>query len=208
MDAQTITMPAEEAKERLRAYRKQLHRRADAEFEAIAAGYEQLAKGRALIDVETVLQACPRDAKNRPRLAIARSDRREVRYWRNGGRDIFASDSGASSWNNVPTRRGRPLWGMRCTFRVPISGSELKFEDGYAMVPLVPPDALETAGNPALRKCFTLWEVEQWQDRARVLPDRDPFLLQHLGGSLYVVLAEWDLTDLERAVMAGRRPAS
>jgi hypothetical protein len=193
-------MPVGEAKERLRAYRKRLHRKADAEFEAIAAGYEELAKGRRLIDVEVALQACPRDAKGRPRLAIARSDRREVRYWRNSGQDVFGSDANASSW-------GRPRGGatLRRRFRVPLP-SGVSPDDGYAMVPLVPPEALETAGNPALYGCFTLWEVEQWQDRTRVLPDRDPFLLQHLGGSLYVVLAEWDLTDLERAVMSGRRP--
>jgi len=196
-------MPAEEAKERLRAYRKQLHRKADAEYEAIAAGYEELAKGRALIDVEVALQACPRDAKNRPRLAIARSDRREVRYWRRNGEDVFGADAFASAWSNAP--RGSST--LRRRFRVPLQGTA-QTEDGYAMVPLVPPDVLEGAGNPALVKCFTLWEVEQWQERARTLPDRDPFLLQHLGGSLYVVLGEWDLTDLERAVMASRRPTS
>lgn len=201
MDAQTITMPAEEAKERLKAYRRQLHRKADAEFEAIAAGYEELAKGRRLIDVETALQACPRDAKGRPRLAIARSDRREVRYWRRTGEDVFGADAFASAWSNA----GRGSSSLRRRFRVPLPSSQPSIEDGYAMVPLVPPDALEAAGNPSLRKCYTLWEVEQWQEKTRVLPDRDPFLMQHLGGPLYVVLAEWNLTDLERAVMTGRR---
>lgn len=200
MDAQTITMPPEEAQQRLKAYRRQLHRKADAEFQAIAEGYEQLAKGRALIDVAIALQQCPRDAKNRPRLAIARSDRREVHYWRRGGDDVFASDARSSEW-----KRGRPPVELRRRFPVPLPAGSSSPDEGYAMVPIVPADALETAGNPSLKKCFTLWEVEQWRDRQRVMPDRDPFLLQHLGGSLYVVLAEWDLTDLERAVMQGRR---
>lgn len=36
------------------------------------------------------------------------------------------------------------------------------------------------------------------------VPPTDPFLLRHLGGTLYVVLAQWDLTPLEKAVLAGR----
>lgn len=44
-------------------------------------------------------------------------------------------------------------------------------------------------------------EIEaQW----RPVPPVDPFLLKHLGGTLYVVLAQWDLTPLEQAVLAGR----
>jgi len=46
----------------------------------------------------------------------------------------------------------------------------------------------------------TLWEVETWT----LEPPRDPVLLRRLGGDLYVVLAVWDLTDLERAVLGAR----
>lgn len=40
MDVQQITMDPAEAAERLRAVRRQLHRRADEEYSAIAAGCE------------------------------------------------------------------------------------------------------------------------------------------------------------------------
>lgn len=33
----------------------------------------------------------------------------------------------------------------------------------------------------------------------------DPALLKHIGGDLYAVVATWDLTDLERAVLDGHR---
>lgn len=33
------------------------------------------------------------------------------------------------------------------------------------------------------------------------------YLLRHIAGDLYAVLAQWDLTELERAVMAERIPA-
>lgn len=35
-------------------------------------------------------------------------------------------------------------------------------------------------------------------------PPKDPALLRHIGGDLYSVVAVWDLTELERAVLAGR----
>jgi hypothetical protein len=44
-----------------------------------------------------------------------------------------------------------------------------------------------------------LWEAE-WR---RVAP-RDPYLLRHVGGDIWVVLAAWDLTEVERAAMATR----
>jgi hypothetical protein len=48
--------------------------------------------------------------------------------------------------------------------------------------------------------------VEQWADtRIGARPDRDPYLLRHLHGDAYAVLAEWDLTPLEQLVMTGRR---
>ena len=65
-----------------------------------------------------------------------------------------------------------------------------------AMVPLVPPP-LRPAH--ALRNYHVLWEAD-WQQA----PPADPALLKHIGGDLYAVLAIWDLTELERAVLAGR----
>jgi hypothetical protein len=36
------------------------------------------------------------------------------------------------------------------------------------------------------------------------MPPEDPALLKHIGGDLYAVLAVWNLTELERAVLSGR----
>jgi len=33
-------------------------------------------------------------------------------------------------------------------------------------------------------------------------PPRDPALIRHIRGDLWAVLAVWDLTELERAVLA------
>jgi hypothetical protein len=77
---------------------------------------------------------------------------------------------------------------------------------GFALVPMIPAAVRLTLPTGTTdRDSFILWEVEEWADR-RIgsRADRDPYLLRHLGGDLWAVLAEWDLTELERAVMAGR----
>jgi hypothetical protein len=62
-------------------------------------------------------------------------------------------------------------------------------------VPPIPPRF--RPGQPD--RYHILWEAE-W---AKV-PPRDPALLRALGDGLYVVLAVWDLTELERAVLGIR----
>lgn len=68
------------------------------------------------------------------------------------------------------------------------------------MVPHIPP-ALRPARK--LENYHILWEADWQQD-----PPRDPMLLKRLAGTFYAVLAVWDLTDLERAVLNGVRSAT
>jgi hypothetical protein len=67
---------------------------------------------------------------------------------------------------------------------------------GRALVPLIPPWARPKA---KLSNYHILWEAD-WTD----VPV-DPALLKHLGGPLYVVLAVWDLTEVERSVLSLRQ---
>ena len=199
MDVEVIEMPAAEARAHLKEYRTQLHRVADAEYSAIAAGYEELAKGHALLNVANVIRQAPRDEKHRPALAIARADRKQVEVRWSGSQVLYDCsayfDDGGGSRTLIrrfDIGRGFP-------------GQSPWLCRGYALVPIVPAGVRTTAGNPRLRECFVLWEVEAWSDsQIGATPDRDPYLLRHLGGELYTVLAAWDLTELERAVMAGR----
>lgn len=68
-----------------------------------------------------------------------------------------------------------------------------------AIVPLIPP-GLRPVGD--LKNYHVVFEAD-WAKVAPPAP-RDPALLKHIGGDLYAVLAVWDLTDLERAVLSRR----
>lgn len=191
MDVSTITMDPAQAREKLRHYRRAVHRRADAEYERAAKAYESLAEGKPLIALSEVIAAAPRDAKGRPRLAIARADRRQVVY-----RSRFTGEQFEVVYSRKAPRDA--------LIEVPRSpATPAAWTTGYALVPMVPPEVRLTRD---LSQFFTLWEVEAWSDTLLgVDADRDPYLLQRIDVDLYAVVGEWDLTEVERAITRGRR---
>lgn len=164
--------------------------------------YKQLARGHAVIDLAAVMRAagtktfdsCPLPL---PLLAIVPSDAaRCAVLMRSDGGATFADARDFDGWRDVarrPTYATSLPAGTYPTF----DGSLHRYRKQSTLVPLIP---------PALRPKFklgnyrTLFEVESWT----VEPPRDPLLLKKLGGGLYAVLASWDLTDVERAILRGR----
>lgn len=205
MNVTRITMDREQARTKLRALRKQLHRRADAEYSALAAGYEALVEGKPVISLTGAIEGGGFDAKQRPRLAIARSDRRQVMVSRNTGWRA----NNTIRFNSSLIARGRDPLNTMIDLVCHNAPAATAYVEGYALVPIVPAEVVALIGGGSnLRHFFTLFEVENWSDtRLRATPDRDPYLLRHLGGDLYSIIGEWDLTELERAVMLGRRDA-
>jgi hypothetical protein len=66
-----------------------------------------------------------------------------------------------------------------------------------AQVPSVP---LTLKPKRGLASYFILWEAN-WEPE----PARDPYLLRRLGrGDLWLVLAHWELTEVERAALSTR----
>lgn len=199
MNVATITMDREEARERLASYQA-LARGKTGEvwiaYQAMIYGLHELARGATLLDLNRAMRDCPVDSKGRPRLAIARSDRKTLQLRTSGSEFVF--DSGHDM------RGGRrALWVAATETRVDVGRSTWSVPHGYAIVPLVPPEGVKKAhGITGLRYHHTLFEVERWVDDERELrADRDPYLLRHVHGDIYAVLHSWDLSSLERAVM-------
>lgn len=77
-----------------------------------------------------------------------------------------------------------------------------------AQVPIIPLGVREKAGlriDANLRTYAILWEADDWRWMRDPAPTRDPALLRHVAGDIYAVLATWDLTEVERLVLSGRR---
>lgn len=68
-----------------------------------------------------------------------------------------------------------------------------------AAVPYCPPDIRP---KDHLRNYCTLWECEKWNVHAY---SKDPFLLKHIHGCLFAIVAEWELTDLEASLLGSMR---
>lgn len=66
------------------------------------------------------------------------------------------------------------------------------------LVPNIPPH-LVPKGSLRTGKYYILWEVENWEE----VP-KDPILLRRITRNLFAVLASWDLTPLEQAILRGK----
>jgi hypothetical protein len=198
MELNTIDMPVAEAEHRLAEYRESLRHNRNSEDEAIAAGYRAAARGMPILSLSETIDAGGFFDNGLPRIAIVRADATQC----------FVTQDMAGSWkidlvfsrNRDSENRGA-LVGAD-TVRVHTSrewNSRDSWRRGSTIVPNIPPPHRP---NPRrLHRFHILWEVEKWT----MVAPRDPALLKHIGGDLWAVMAVWDLTDLERAVLAGSR---
>jgi hypothetical protein len=190
MDLHRISMEPEEARKAYLEYRRSARRRGTKEDEQIARGYLALSQGHQLISLQAAMRAAGLDERGLPRVAVCRADA----SWcftegvMRDGSVSFRMDQVSATRDE--SRRVRVLPG---TFPRP---ERVSWQTHRAMVPMVPPPLRPSR---SLAGYHVLWDVE-W----RPVPPEDPALLQHVGGDLYAVVAVWDLTELERAVLSGR----
>jgi hypothetical protein len=202
MTLDTITMDPAAAKQAYREYqaavraeRGDVRGRWHAEDVALARGYRQLAKGRALLDVGAAMRTAGLRADGYPKLAICSSHLEKCFCqldW-NGGATFSGSEW---QWGRRQSHKPERVEFPPDTFARPAAGNRNVVS---TLVPIIPP-ALRP--KTQLEKFHTLWEVESWT----LEPPRDPLLLRHLSAHLYAVVAVWDLTELERAILGSRTP--
>jgi hypothetical protein len=179
------------------------------EYEGLWRGYKAIAAGQQVLDLGQTMQAAGvQDDTLYPKLAICRADARKcyVEMARDGSA-VFVDE--ARRFNHRTRRVKLPTgtfasfntrWSENSgTVRYNPSGHLEKTgwrNEATALVPIVPPH-LHPRG--ALANYDILWDAV-WAPA----PPKDPLLLRHLAGSLYAIVAHWDLTPLEQAVLRGR----
>lgn len=188
-----------------RAYRDYRHalrsttdKRTQRDYAIAARSYRAIANGRTVIDLVAVMKATGLQPDTHyPRLAICPADAEWC--W------VSMRPEGSACFYAVEPRSRH--WRVAQDLRVDLPNDTYQHyawsdrpsrwsNEAKALVPMIPP-GLKPAGN--LRLFHILWDAV-WQPE----PPKDPLLLKHLGGPMYAVLAAWDLTPIERAVMRGR----
>jgi hypothetical protein len=193
MDIEAATMKVDylAARTAYEAYRAAVkEKRATKDDETLFRAYRAMMRGRAVVDVGLAIANAGYELyENRalPKLAIGRADWDFVHCSR--PRTHFRFSSRQGNWGRRPKGEVDVLMPAAPN----ING------DGKAQLPLIPPQH-RPGGD--LSRYHILFEAT-WQ---RTPPDPDPLLLERIGtdGLLFVVLAAWDLTPLEQAVLRAR----
>jgi hypothetical protein len=168
----------------------------------LVKSYRAICKGKRLIDLNETMRLAGLNDDGSPKLAIVRADAKLCwAAWSYSHRRMHfgATEQSVRDWG-----RGRRV-------RITIEPQSLplptgKYWDGHgwrirrdwsgrAVVPTIPP---RFRPKHHLRNYHILWEAD-WE-RVPI----DPILLKRIDGPIYAVMAQWDLTPLERTVLGHR----
>jgi len=187
-ETMTLTVPYHEARERYSAYeRLAKDGKATGTDRALYRAYRSVLNGGRVLDIIGSMQTAGLNAQQLPKLAICRADAATCHFFLKNDHWWFSTKFlWAYSKERAP----------RGTVKLPRrSLLQASHDGGQAKVPFIPPHCRP---KHALHNYHVLWEAE-WDTK----PPSDPFLLKHLDGPFYVVVAMWNLTALEQAVMRG-----
>jgi hypothetical protein len=196
MNIPTIEMPTEEAQAKYDEFRDVLMKNATNEERILKRGYRALAKGKKIIDLDDVMKNAGQDDNGFPKLAISRADGEFVYFQqRTDGGGVFSITTnfyGRDYSTRIVMPDGTfPQKVVYPTFTHTRWANYLR-----AVVPVIP---------NAIRPRFSIQNYHiLFEPVWEYVPHPDPILLKRLSGSLFVVLAAWDLTELEQKVLKGR----
>jgi len=179
------------AREKWKEYTAAFKKTRDPLYNDMKKVYHAIKKGAAVIDVSAAIKSAGVRDNGYPWLAIAPANKKIVHLrYRNDGSVFYSPYS---------------HWGKRWNGN--LSKGEIEIANCFpaikqtvdlkAPIPIIPPRLRPATLHDDY---YILWEVDSWT----VVPSKDPYLLRRITVNLFAVVAAWDLTDIEIAVMAGR----
>lgn len=199
MHTELIQVPRAEAAVLYRKYKEHQAYSEPIDWE-VQRTYQLLAQGKVIIKaIESIKQA----GLNReflPKLALAPADAKECRLTRY--RDGQMVMSPHLEWSRK--QKGNLSFNAN-TFVFPAESFPMSWDNKHRTnrsehKSLLPPVPVHLRPKRGLQNYHVLWEAE-WQR----IPPRDPYLLRRIGkADLWLVVAHWDLTEVERATLSTR----
>jgi len=155
--------------------------------------YHQMKSGRLIVDIAQAMKMAGVHTNYHPKMAIAKASAKKIAclYHKDGDVEFMHG----TGWNDRITAADVCL--KQCLPIIPDTilanrWDRFKLE---APVPLIPPKHLP---KTLTDDYYVLWEVDVW----KMVPPTDPWLLRRITKTHFVVLEGWDLTELEKSVMA------
>lgn len=195
MDVVKLDVSRDQARKLYAEYKAHRHYSTPVDDE-IRKTYREIAKGGVVIQALESIKRAGLNEDGLPRLAIGRADLPHIvlQTEANGG-CWFRSESASRMW-----RRNADQALTSANIQLPPKTFPGLKNDRWryrAVTPLIP---IHLRPRHALDNYHILWEAE-WEP----IPPKDPYLLRRIGkGDLWLVVAAWDLTEVERAAMATR----
>lgn len=201
MQTEQIVMARAEAAELYRRYRVHQAYSQPIDWECQRA-YQLLSRGSVILRAIESIKAAGVDDKGLPKLALAPATATHCHIHRErSGALIMGPNDDFSHVRKNQLRFAEETFTFAPdtfplqTWREP--RRRLKSSDHRAALPIIPIDLRPRRG---LENYHILWEAE-WQR----VPPRDPYLLRRIGkADLWLVVAHWDLTEVERAALSTR----
>jgi hypothetical protein len=186
MDVTKVEMDPAAADKAFREYRAAFMADRNKIDGELMRGYKALADGKTLISLTEAINKGGLDIGGRPALAIARADESQITMIVHAdGRIVY------DPWLSGVRASDRILEVPSTTLDVP---ANQRNRHHRALIPFIPP---QFRPPHALTGYHILWEA-LWHSR----PIGDPMLLKRIGGDVFAVVAAWDLTPLEKLVLA------
>jgi hypothetical protein len=191
------------AQEAFKAYRQLIREgRGTADDKLLMKSYRAIAKGKRLLDLRETLRAAGLDEKHQPRLAIARADQEQVVFVVAATRCLYTAEgvrlTRASFADGVTIGVNRGVYpALDGQNWFPAAPGRAQYTSSLRAA--VPPIPAQFRPADSLAGYHILWEAE-WTPVA----PKDPILLKRIGAHLFAVVAQWDLTELERSVLGAR----
>ncbi|MEM3696514.1 MAG: hypothetical protein QXQ94_03285 [Candidatus Bathyarchaeia archaeon] len=210
MEVEELALPQKQAEEEFKALRQALRRHAQLRKEQIRreliAVYGHLKHGKKIIDIYESFKKAGLNREGDPRLAICRADAKQCYCLKiEDGSAIFSMQR-LDRWQRQPRKTYAEVKLPAGTFQWqpidparPLGAYNIKNQTVQCPAPIIPAKILVEEVRHRLRNYHVLWEVEEWKP----VPPQDPILLKRLTSNLFGVLATWELTPLEKAVIRG-----
>lgn len=202
MDTEKVYLDRGEAARLYQAYKSHANYSSPIDWECQRA-YQLLAKGRLVIKALESVKAAGVNVEGLPKLALGRATAKVCFLERfANGRAVMTT----TPRTHRPAKSNTFDWVEDSFEFAPHTFDSYQWSGGrsrhtrsnhQAQVPLVP---IHLRPKRGLANYHILWEA-LWEPS----PPRDPFLLRRIGNAdLWLVVAQWDLTEVERAALATR----